>query len=409
MDYLELRQSIKLSLRRQENIFNHSLLLNPVENIPFKDDISTASSFLHGLYNTDKLRTPDAQLNTPIQFSGRGRISYDIQKIYKAWATALGASDVSMRLLSGLHAHIILFMGISNPGDSVLLLPELAGGHMSTKAILERLGLRVMEMIVDKTEMSIDLERTVKKYQKESPDFIFVDRSEGLTVEDFTPLVKAFESFTIFDASQYLTNIIAGDHPNPFASNFDLMISSMHKNFPGPQRAMVATKQRTPVWSNLLNKISTYVSNMHVFGIYTAGLTLSREEWLKRYSGQMLQNAVILEDALYERGVPVVRRKREAIPTHHLWIEMPSHTEAFNKYRDLERCRIMTNYRRLPYGIGYGLRLGLSSATRQGLTPESISGLADIITMIYERGATKEIRCVAQEFICSVIDYPTLI
>jgi hypothetical protein len=41
----------------------------------------------------------------------------------------------------------------------------------------------------------------------------------------------------VFDASQYLSNIIAGDYANPFGWGFDLMVASVHKNFPGPQNS----------------------------------------------------------------------------------------------------------------------------------------------------------------------------
>jgi len=284
------------------------LVLNPVENFPFSKDLQPASGPIHGLYNTDKCRTDEQKLQTNHQFAGRGRLAYDSRRIYTAWAHALGAEDVTMRLLSGLHAHIVIFMGITRPGDRVLLLPVQAGGHMSTKSILERLGIDVIEMAVDTKERTINIDKTLSLLQGCPPNFVFVDRSEGLIYEDFSELVAACKAPAIFDASQYLSNIVAGDYVNPFDMGFDYIISTVHKNFPGPQKAFVATRRSDETWKKMLSGISTFVSNMHSFSTYAAGLTLARSDWITEYSSRMIANTIQLDDALRERGLPTVPR-----------------------------------------------------------------------------------------------------
>ena len=56
---------------------------------------------------------------------------------------------------------------------------------------------------------------------------------------------RSSSATSVFDASQYLVNVIVGDHPNPFDYGFDLVVSSVHKNFPGPQKALLATRVPT--------------------------------------------------------------------------------------------------------------------------------------------------------------------
>lgn len=68
---------------------------------------------------------------------------------------------------SGLHAHTTVFMAITEINDSVMILPEKAGGHMATKAILERLGLNVYELEINYETKHIDIaksEQLMKKY-----------------------------------------------------------------------------------------------------------------------------------------------------------------------------------------------------------------------------------------------------
>lgn len=388
----DLAARLRDSLRRQEEQLGTSLILNPVENVPFADDLTVVASPLHGLYNSDKVRTRAQRLGTEIQFSGRRAIEEDSRAIYAAWAEALGAADATLRVLSGLNAHITLFMAMAEPGQRALLLPVTAGGHLSGKAILERLGLKVVDLPIDSEGMAVDIPAALEQAAEDPPDFLFIDRSEGLVFEDFSALADIDGAVTIFDSSQYLTNVICGDHPNPFEWGFDLMIASVHKNFPGPQKALLAAKQADETWRRILGGVSTYVSNMHSASTYAAALTLTRSEWLEDYSREMLRVAVTLEDELDERGVPVVRRPRDRPPTHHVWIKESDRERAFTTYEWLERCLILTNFRTLPYGLGPGLRLGVNAAVRLGMTASDVPRLAELIAEIRSSGPTPSLR-----------------
>ncbi len=397
-------KKLKDSLKYQQTKFEKELILNPVENAPFPDILEPCNSFLHGLYNTDTFRDNEGKFHSKIQFSGRDAITQDIQYIYSEWAHLLNAKRVSMRLLSGLHAHIVMFMGLTSIGDKVMVLPEKAGGHLSGMAILKRLGLNIEEIPFNPKEMCIDKDAFWKRYNAFKPDFIFVDRSEGLIYEDFTWMCNSINCYKIFDASQYLTNIICKDYINPFDMGFDLIISTMHKNLPGPQRAFVASKKADKNWEQLRSSISTYVSNMHVFGIYSAGLLLGHMNELMQLSTLMLKNATLLDQNLEERKVPIIPRIiiDNNPPTHHCWIHTETQEQAFNLYLNLEKMGILTNYRLLPYNIGYGLRLGLSGATMSGLRPKHIPILSKIISDTYKNGYSIQLHDEAKDLIIKI-------
>ena len=392
LDFTSLTDSICTSLHEQQKQFHDSLILNPVENIPDPEILIPCTSFLHGLYNTDTIKSEEEKINSKIQFSGRAKITEDINRIYASWAELLDGEGVSMRLLSGIHAHIVIFMAITEIGQRVMALPEKAGGHVSSYAILKRLGLQVKDIPYDCVRMKIDREKCISDMETFQPDIIFVDRSEGLVYEDFSWLGHyrtAHPCYKIFDASQYLTNIICHDYTNPFDMGFDLIITTMHKNLPGPQRALVCAKHKDAMWKRLRSGISTYVSNMHVFSIYSAGLLLSNYERLQVLSKTMLQNACALESALQDAGLPMIIRQTDSFspPTHHCWIGPLEKLSAYELYCSLEQVGLMTNYRLLPYNIGYGLRLGLSGATQSGLQTSDIPELAKIISEAYQKGA----------------------
>lgn len=386
------------------------LILNPVENLPYL--IAGAQNIqTRGLYVSDKNKTEQMIMASKIGFSGRGDYNQKIHQIYDEWSEALGVQHLSMRLLSGLHAHIIIFMGIGDIGDKVLLLPEEAGGHYATKGILERLGYYVVEMAIDYQKYCIDIPETLHIIKTEQPDFIFVDRSEGINYEDFSELLKHVDRkmCSIFDASQYLTNIIFHQHPSPFDMGFDIILSTLHKNFPGPQKALVCSRENSSYWQRIQKGMSDYVSSLHVENVLYAGEILRHSNLLEYYSEIMLENSICLENYLHEEKIPVVLKNSDMQPTHHIWLNINDREKAYCFYKNMESCNLLVNYRKLPYNLGYGIRMGTSAATLQGLNPNRCRELAQLIAKIYfKEQKFTELKKASERFIRSLtpLTYP---
>lgn len=97
-----------------------------------------------------------------------------------------------------------------------------------------------------------------------------------------------------------------------------------------------------------------------------------------------------------ERGVSVVRRERQGDPawpaTHHIWILADSRDAAFEQFESLTAAGIHTNYRKLPYRLGYGLRLGTSFSAVAGVDVPHLEELADIIAAAITGGASDALR-----------------
>lgn len=386
IDYSNYTQLFDASLKRQHERSKKQLILNPVENIPNLKYLELGYDFLYGIYNSDKLRSESDMINTKIQFADRECVASDINRIYDLWCIALKAEAISMRFFSGMHAHTTVFMAITNINDDIIILPEKAGGHMATKAILERLGLNVYELEVDYENKRIDVEKSKDLINKVNPKVIFVDRSEGTLYEDFSWLSEYKHIYKIFDASQYLTNILVGDFSSPFDMGFDAILSTTHKNFPGPQRALYCSKRKDEMWYKIHSKIGTYVSNMHPYSIYTLGLMLENYKKYENLSKGMIENAIILEKELKSCGINVISQFPQQTSekhTHHIWIQCKNKRDAFDLYNRWERNGFLTNYRLLPYNLGYGIRMGLSAATVCGLNKNDVPMLSQLLVKSY--------------------------
>ena len=370
---MNLFESKKI-IEKFSNFCENSLILNPTENIPFQTEISL--DFLEGMYIPEDKRDK----NSKVIFAGRKNLN----ELYDPWCHYLNAYDVSFKPHSGLDAHISVFMALGQIGEKILLLPEIAGGHFSTQNILERLGFQVKEFPICYDKYKIDIEKSKDLITCWKPDYIFIDRSEGLYYEDFSWL-NTYSGVKIFDASQYLTNIMAKDYKNPFDMGFDIILTSMHKNYPGAQKAAIFFKRNDNIRNKILKGLSIYISNIHPKDVCSLLLNLPSEHSLKEYSRNMLNIAQLLDKCLMQNGLPVIKRNFENNYTQHIWLRPNNREEAYLFFLKLENVGILTNYRLLPYGLGYGLRLGTAAAVRQGLTEDLVSELANLISEIYHR------------------------
>lgn len=362
----------KQALKSLKKTYEESLILNPTENIPLDSNINL--SFIEGMYIPEEPRDE----NSKVIFAGRKNLN----ELYDDWCEYLDAKAVTFKPHSGLDAHISVFMALGQIGEKILLLPEEAGGHFSTYQILSRLGFDVQSFIIDKEQYKVDIPRSMDLIKKWKPDYIFVDRSEGLYYEDFSWL-KDFSCIKVFDASQYLTNIMAKDYKNPFDMGFDIILTSLHKNYPGPQKAAIFFRQKDELYEQIMNGLSIYISNIHPKDVYSLLINLPSKSELKNYSQKMLSTTRLLEKNLLQNGLPVVKRDFQRTWTQHLWLRPNNKVKTYEFFRLLEKLHILTNYRLLPYNLGYGLRLGTAAAVRQGLDEESVPALADLIAKAY--------------------------
>ncbi len=387
-----------VNLNLSNNRFEKSLILNPTENLPYYEYKKTKA--FEGLYVSENYRDSENK----IIFGGRDELIelYNIAKVI--WKKNLKAADVDLRTFSGLNSHLLFFLCVSKKNDTVMLLPEEAGGHFSTGNILKKLGLKVEYFLIDEKNHRIDIKNSKTLIQNINPNFIFIDRSEGLTYEDFGWLCEFTRTIKIFDASQYLTQILTQAYPNPFCLGFDIILSTLHKNYPGPQKCIVATRENNHLWNEYISNSNTFISNNHPRDIFNSIIPLLDLEKLKLYSIECLQCSKALSSELYKLGVSVILRDNNEYASLHTWIVFETKEKAYNAFLKLEEMNFLTNYRLLPYKLGYGLRIGISAAVRQGLRLQHISLLAQLISEILDADTIqKELKIRCSNFIKSII------
>lgn len=393
----------------RENIFNYkidylkdkfetSLILNPTENVPGYYNLQKTDYF-SGLYVSERFK----DVNDKVIFAGRNDYISFFEYIKKEWMYELGASDVDLKTLSGLNAHLIFFLCVLKPEDKVMVLPEICGGHFATEQILKNIGAQTYQMIPDFEHLSVDIDKTLKIIQNEHIDYIFVDRSEGLYYEDFSWLKRCNSCYKIFDASQYISSILCKRYQNPFDMGFDMIITTLHKNYPGPQKGLLAVKsQNDDVWKQYLLNAKTYISNTHPKAIADSLIPLINKPLFEEYCFLCEKCTKLLENLLDKEKVPVIRKKEDLLPTQHIWVLCENKYESYKYYLKLESLGLLSNYRLLPYKLGYGLRIGLNASILCGIKEKHIPLLSNIMGEAYVHGITHNLEKRCQLFIKDV-------
>lgn len=389
----------RFKLNKLKEKFDCSLILNPTENIPIYDS-KYDCSFMEGLYVSERFK----DVNDKVIFSGRNDYISFFEFIKEHWKEKLSAFDVDLKTLSGLNAHLILFLCIIQKGDTVMLLPESCGGHFATEKILQSLGVTVISMCPDFQNKCVDVQKTKALIEEFSPNYIFVDRSEGLNYEDFSWISEYKNSYKIFDASQYFSQIVDGKYASPFEMGFDMIITTLHKNYPGPQKGLIAVKYEDDVWKRYLDNAKTYISNTHPMAIAKSLVPIIQETEFSKYSETNLNCSHKLEEALKQHGLPIVHRNNNSPATLHIWILCETKEKSYEYYLKLEQLGLLTNYRLLPYNLGFGLRIGTSAAVKSGLKEEHIKELASIMAEAYYNPVTDKLLSRSFKFIKRIIE-----
>ncbi|WP_063772024.1 PLP-dependent aminotransferase family protein [Kitasatospora mediocidica] len=299
----------------------------------------------------------------------------------------LGRADyVTVRPLSGLNAMTLLLATLGGePGSTVVTISPENGGHFATSSVAQRLGLRV-EYLRGDDPHSLDLAHAAELLARTRPSLLYVDQSHCLFPLDVASLVATVraaspETLVHVDASHWLGLVLAGVFPNPLDEGADSFGGSTHKTFPGPQKAVLLTRDRE-VERRLRETQDYMISNHHFAATISLGISLLefRDHGGVEYAHAVVRNTRRFGGLLTERGLTVVAADRGYSSGHQLWLDpeadgVPAKVASDRLFAAGIRVNFMAG---LPGFAGQGVRIGLNEATYQGLTGEDFTELADV-------------------------------
>lgn len=301
------------------------------------------------------------------------------------------AEHVNIKPISGVTANIAALFALTSPRDRMMALSVPNGGHISHSKYSSpaMLDLELYTFPFDRNEMNIDTEKMLKVIRQNRPSLLLFGASLFLFPH---PIAEAREAADevgakiVYDASHVLGLIAGKQFQDPLREGADVITSSTHKTFPGPQGAIILCK------ASIKEEIDQAVfpgtvSNHHLH--HVAGLAVSLAEMLQfgeAYAAQTVANAKTLAQSLYEAGFDVLCEHKGFTQSHQIAINVTKHGGGAAVAEKLERANIIINKNLLPPDRDpdrpTGVRLGVQELTRLGMRESEMKEVAALIARV---------------------------
>ncbi len=301
------------------------------------------------------------------------------------------AKYTDSRTLTGMNCLMMVLTSLSEPGDSILILPEGAGGHASVRPIAKRLGLIVDDVPFDYEKMDLDYERLNKLTETEATKFVLLAPSDIIRPFDIEKM-DTNNTVLLYDVSQLLGLIAAGIVDNPLKHHHNIvMFGGTHKTFPGPACGLIMTNH-----DELHEKMETRINPIYIRHTQMhqkVSLLFSLVEFDsfgEAYQERIVELSNELGLQLQKRGFDVPRFNGRFSNTHQVFIRT-SESEMNRIYNEAVRLGITLNKKKKELFGGFGIRLGTQEIARYGWTVETMSLIAEIIYEISKENYNTEL------------------
>ncbi|MBO4798872.1 MAG: serine hydroxymethyltransferase, partial [Candidatus Methanomethylophilaceae archaeon] len=209
--------------------------------------------------------------------------------------------------------------------------------------------------------------------------------------------------------------IAGGQFHDPLREGVNIVSSSTHKNFPGPNHGMILGQNLTDEQEKKIQKavFPGVTSSHHLHAMAALGITLAEMDVFGReYAAQACKNARALGESLYELGVPVLCPDQGFTRSHAIAVDVSAFGGGKDCAKLLEDANIICNKNMLPQDVSAvkpsGLRLGSQEMTRLGMKESEMKEVASFIARVVKnkedpRKVKEDVRAFKKQF--STIQY----
>ena len=315
------------------------------------------------------------------------------------------ANFVDIRPLSGTLANLATFSALSKRGDKIMTLGIEGGSHVSHEkpGAAGILGLRVFHFDFDKKTFNIDLEKARERILKIKPKFVVIGGSVILfpqPVKELKKICQKTDTKIIYDAAHVFGLISAGLFQNPLKEGADIITSSTHKTFPGPQGGIILGNLEKDLQKRIRRKVFPGVlSNHHLHRIPALYLTLlEMQKFGKNYGKQVIKNAKSLAQELYNFGFDVLGKENGFTKSHQVVVDVSKNGGGDFVAKKLEKSNIILNKNIIPGSEmkikdPTGIRIGVQEMTRYGMKEQEMLKIARFIkAVIWDKKSPEKIK-----------------
>ena len=303
---------------------------------------------------------------------------------------------VNVQALSGAPANNAVYNACVTPGDTVMGMNLLFGGHLTHGSAANRSGkyYKIVPYTIDPVTQRIDMDDVERLAKEHKPKLIIVGYSSYPWAADFKRFRQIADSvgaFLLADMAHVAGLIAAGVYPNPVGIAH-ITTFTTHKTLNGPRGACIITTDPA-----LSRKIDRAVfpgeqggPHVNVFAALAAAFKLAATPQYKELQAQTVRNAVRFADQMKAHGfgIPFGGTESHLFNVDTKSVTGPDGTPLMGDLaaRLLDLAGVVTNRNTIPGDDSAarpsGLRLGTPWITQRGFKEPEIDQLAAAMAQV---------------------------
>jgi glycine hydroxymethyltransferase len=300
-----------------------------------------------------------------------------------------GAEHANVQPHSGASANMAVYLGLLNPGDTILGLSLDHGGHLTHGSPVNASGILYdfKSYGVKPGDERIDFDEMRELALKHRPKMIVAGTTSyprRLDPEPFKAIADEVGALLMFDIAHLAGLVAGGAHPNPvpFA---DVVTFTTHKTLRGPRGGCILSKaEHAQTIDKAVFPGSQGGPLEHAVAAKAVAFREALDPTFKAYAQQIVKNASALAAALTNEGFRLVSGGTD---THLMVVDLrPFDAECTGKVAQLvlDEAGITLNKNTVPDDprspfVTSGVRIGTPSVTTQGMTEAEMPLIASLI------------------------------
>ena len=343
------------------------------------------------------------------RYYGGCEIVDEIEQLAIDRARALfGAEHANVQPHAGAQANMGVYLGLLQPGDTVLSLRLDHGGHLTHGLKVNFSGrlYTIAHYGVSRETSLVDYDEVLTLAKEHRPRVIICGGSAyPRTVEtwEFRKIADEVGALLWCDMAHFAGLVAAGLHPNP-VEDCDVVTSTTHKTLAGPRSGFILCREEharaidRAIFPGLQGG-----PLQHAIAAKATCFRIAATEAFREYQRRVRANADALADEIIGGGLDVLTGGTD---THLLQLDL-RRTEWTGKEAEerLHAVRLTTNRNTVPFDerpptVASGVRLGTPAATMRGFVEDDFREVGRIIVGALSDGADVAALAVRSTALC---------
>jgi glycine hydroxymethyltransferase len=317
-----------------------------------------------------------------------------------------GAAYANVQPHSGSQANAAVYLGLLQPGDTVLGMSLAHGGHLTHGSPVNFSGrlFNIVSYGVNGQTGLIDYDEVASLARQHKPRMVIAGFSAYSRVIDwqkFREIADSVGAYLFVDMAHVAGLVAAGEYPNPVPVA-DVTTTTTHKTLRGPRGGMILARPNDEIHKKMNSLVFPGTQGgplMHVIAAKAVAFLEALQPDFKVYQKEVKANAALMAQVLTERGYKIVSGGTD----NHMFLLDLIDKGITGKDADavLDGAHITVNKNAVPNDprspfVTSGLRLGTPAVTTRGFRAAEIRQLtgwiADILDDIKDEQRASAVR-----------------